>query len=72
MLVRGAISLLLNETRGKVGYKHVFKYKSGINISGILGMQQLDVNLSSTWPSLVVPQLKDGLEILQRVVEELC
>ena len=32
-------------------------------------MQLLDVDLSSSWPIFVVQELKDGLEILLRVVK---
>ena len=32
-------------------------------------MQVLDANLRRLWPSFIVQELKDGLEILQRVVE---
>ena len=31
-------------------------------------MQSLDVDFSSSWPSLVVLQLKEDIEIFQRVV----
>ena len=32
-------------------------------------MQLLDADLSSSWPIFVVQELKDGLEILLRVVK---
>ena len=38
-------------------------------MSGMLGMQPLDVDFSSSWSSLVVLQLKEGLEIFQRLLE---
>ena len=38
-------------------------------MSGMLGMPPLDVDFSSSWSSLVVLQLKEGLEIFQRVLE---
>ena len=39
--------------------------------SGMLGMQLLDVDFSSSWSNFVVLQLKEGLEILQRVLERI-
>ena len=34
-------------------------------------MQPLDVDFSSSWSSFVVLQLKEGLEIFQRVLERI-
>ena len=40
-------------------------------MSGMLGMQLLDVDFSTSWYSFVVLQLKEGLEIFQRVLERI-
>ena len=36
-----------------------------------LGMQPLDIDFSSSWSCFVVLQVKEGLEIFQRVVDRI-
>ena len=65
-----SVATVVETNRDEVEHNHMCSCKSPINISGMLGMQLLDANLSRRlWPSFIVQELKGGLEILQKVVE---